>query len=284
MHISSYEYPTPLSIALLTDLHNRPFEDTISCVKELHPDIIAVAGDLILGHRFYGNIPIVEKQENVIPFLKACAAVSPTFFSYGNHEWQLNDIDVSAIRSTGAVILDNDYVSYRGVCIGGFTSARRTAYSSLDIPTSSNGEMYPDIHIPDNVKEKTVPDTSWLGNFELQPGYKILLCHHPEYRDLYLKDRKIDLILSGHCHGGQIRLFGHGLFSPGQGIFPKYTNGVYGNMIVSAGLANTAGIIPRLFNPREIVYISSGHSFIKIEKRKGVFTEGRQRMAFECSE
>jgi predicted MPP superfamily phosphohydrolase len=81
------------------------------------------------------------------------------------------------------------------------------------------------------------------------------LCHHPEYRDKYLKDRSIDLILSGHAHGGQIRLLGRGLYAPGQGIFPKYTSGIHANMIISRGLSNTAGFIPRLFNPREIVYI-----------------------------
>lgn len=54
----------------------------------------------------------------------------------------------------------------------------------------------------------------------------------------------IDLVLSGHAHGGQIRLFGQGLFAPGQGILPKYTSGVHENMIISKGLANTAGTIP----------------------------------------
>jgi predicted MPP superfamily phosphohydrolase len=48
---------------------------------------------------------------------------------------------------------------------------------------------------------------------------------------------------------------GRGLYAPGQGIFPKYTSGIHANMIISRGLSNTAGFIPRLFNPREIVYI-----------------------------
>jgi predicted MPP superfamily phosphohydrolase len=75
-----------------------------------------------------------------------------------------------------------------------------------------------------------------------------------------LRDHPIDLVLSGHAHGGQIRLFGRGLFSPGQGLLPFYTGGIYsgpyGKMIVSRGMANTAPPpIPRLFNPREIVII-----------------------------
>ena len=77
-------------------------------------------------------------------------------------------------------------------------------------------------------------------------------------RDLSLRHCGLtgfDLILSGHAHGGQIRLFGRGLFAPGQGIFPKYTSGIHGSMIISRGLSNTGGMIPRLFNRREIVYI-----------------------------
>ena len=48
--------------------------------------------------------------------------------------------------------------------------------------------------------------------------------------------------------------FREGLFAPGQGLLPKYTSGVHGNMIISRGLANTGGMIPRLFDPREAVY------------------------------
>ena len=57
-------------------------------------------------------------------------------------------------------------------------------------------------------------------------------------------------------HGGQIRLFGQGMFAPGQGVLPKFTSGVHGNMIISKGLANTAGMVPRVFNAREVVYIN----------------------------
>jgi hypothetical protein len=95
-----------------------------------------------------------------------------------------------------------------------------------------------------------MPDTEWLK--DSPEGYKVLLSHHPEYFGL-IKDYA-DLILAGHSHGGQIRLFGHGLFAPGQGFLPKYSKGRYENMIVSAGLANTTWV-PRLFNPTEIVIV-----------------------------
>ena len=97
---------------------------------------------------------------------------------------------------------------------------------------------------------------SWgLDAFCAAPGYRILLCHHPEYYSKYLRDLDIPLILSGHAHGGQVRIFGHGLYSPGQGVLPKLTSGVKdGRLVISRGLANRQKI-PRLFNPPEIVYV-----------------------------
>ena len=84
---------------------------------------------------------------------------------------------------------------------------------------------------------------------------KVLICHHPEYYPKYLKDMPIDIIVSGHAHGGQWRFFGRGVFAPGQGLFPKYTSGVYdGRLVVSRGLKKTI-IPPRIFNPREVVII-----------------------------
>ena len=96
---------------------------------------------------------------------------------------------------------------------------------------------------------------SWLDEFENQEGYKILLDHHPDNYEPYTKKRNIDLILSGHAHGGQIRLFGKGLYGKSQGFLPKYDGGVFDEkLVVSRGLSNTLPI-PRLWNPTEIVFI-----------------------------
>ena len=91
------------------------------------------------------------------------------------------------------------------------------------------------------------------------PGYKVLLCHHPEYYDK-LKSYPINLFLSGHCHGGQIRICNHGIFAPGQGLLPRYHHGVYdGRLVVSSGCANTASI-PRFGNEPEVVVVRVGGS------------------------
>ncbi|MBQ3816071.1 MAG: metallophosphoesterase, partial [Clostridia bacterium] len=59
------------------------------------------------------------------------------------------------------------------------------------------------------------------------PGFHILLCHHPEYWEPLVHGRRIELTVSGHAHGGQWRIFGRGVYAPGQGLFPRYTSGLY---------------------------------------------------------
>ena len=113
------------------------------------------------------------------------------------------------------------------------------------------------------LKKRQVPQLDWLDEFEQQEGFRLLLCHHPEYYPLYLRERKIGLIFSGHCHGGQWRFYSpihgetRGVFAPGQGLFPKLTSGIHdGKLVISRGLCNTS-FIPRINNPTEIVYITN---------------------------
>ena len=108
---------------------------------------------------------------------------------------------------------------------------------------------------PVGVKKHVPPELTWLDGFCAEPGYHILLCHHPEYYPRWLRERPIELILSGHAHGGQVRILGQGLYAPGQGVLPKLTSGVTeGRLVISRGLANCQRV-PRLFNPPELVYV-----------------------------
>lgn len=221
--------PKQYRIALVADLHDRDGGTIIASLRSEKPDIITIAGDLT------NNFP--GTREGFPPFLSACAAIAPTFYALGNHEFSFTAADMTLARQSGAVLLMDEYVSHGPLCIGGLTSQTRPARLSH--------------------RRKTVPPRlDWLSDFERQPGYKLLINHHPEYYRPYLRERNIDLILSGHAHGGQIRIFNRGLFSPGQGILPKYTHGLHdGRLIVSAGLANTVRFLPRWGNPTELVYI-----------------------------
>ena len=247
-----YKLNTPLSICLLSDLHERDFS-FLSQVHARRPDMIAVTGDVLYGYTTDENTLVADRM---IPFLSACADIAPTFFSLGNHEWMLHPDDIELIESAGVHVLDNCWIEWNGIFIGGLTSASATDYRRF---RAGSDLRYPKWNMQNSrIKDLTKPkhpDLDWLDEFSAQTGYKVLLTHHPEYWAL-IKDYNIDLALAGHAHGGQIRIAGHGLFAPGQGILPKLTSGVHdGRLVISRGLSNTAGIIPRLFNPREIVFV-----------------------------
>ena len=134
------------------------------------------------------------------------------------------------LADTGVCFLDDGFTLSHGLAIAGLCSGL--------------------------INEGGVPKLDFLSDFCACDAPKILLCHHPEYYKKYLKDMDIDLIVSGHAHGGQWRFFGRGVFAPGQGLFPKYTSGIHDNkLVISRGLKKS-GTIPRIFNSPEIVKIN----------------------------
>ena len=251
---TTYHLGTPVSIALLTDLHGHPYSNIISSVAARRPSFICLAGDFIYGTWPEGNISPLVSQTNVLPFFRACALVAPTYLSLGNHERILDEKDIGEIGRTGVTVLDNEWVEKDGIIIGGLTSAYVTDYRRAAEGIRTGENRYPKKEPMEGTASEGLPDTSWLAEYADVPGYHILLSHHPEYFPLL--PPSIELTLSGHAHGGQWRFFGRGVFAPGQGLWPKYTKGVYEGkrLVVSAGLANKA-LIPRLFNPTEVVYL-----------------------------
>lgn len=249
---------TPLRIALAADLHDRPEAEALAALKKGKPDLIAVCGDMlnarITGSSIYDELPggnrHLKNADHARAFLKYAAGIAPVFFTTGNHELYFDEEDREQLKEFGVVFLDNTFVRYKDLVIGGLSSP----YSVLAGTGKSRNSEESDFRwkkIFDSVR------LSWLEEFETKGGYKILLCHHPELYERYLKQHEsIDLILSGHTHGGQIRLFGQGLFAHGQGWLPKYTGGLYdGRLIITRGLANTTWI-PRIGNPKELVFVT----------------------------
>ncbi len=260
MQETFYNIHIPFKAALIADLHDQPYNDVLSSLKWQRPSMIFIPGDLI-----YGTVPsegLKIDSTKVLPFLENCAAIAPSFFSLGNHEWMLRSEDLLRIESTGVAVLDNRWVVHGGVAIGGLSSGRCTEYRKFceACPTApstiskTHNPLYPYMEFYAYLN-KVTPRMSWLDKFEAFNGYRLLLSHHPEYYPSCLKKRSIDLILSGHAHGGQWRFFGQGLYAPGQGIFPRLTSGVVdGKLVISRGLANMTPF-PRFFNPTEIVYL-----------------------------
>lgn len=246
----------PCKIALVSDLHEKPWDAALESLKRNRPALICVPGDF-----FFGRLPKSDckiREAGVLPFFTACAAIAPCFVSLGNHEWLLTDEDAALLRQTGAVLLDNAYtaaeIEGRRLVLGGLTSARVNEFRRA-LATGLSVLEANELTRPVGVKKRVPPELGWLDSFCAEPGYHVLLCHHPEYYPRWLKERPIDLILSGHAHGGQVRLFGQGLYAPGQGVLPRLTGGVKdGRLVISRGLANCQRV-PRLFNPPEMVYV-----------------------------
>lgn len=220
-------------IVQISDLHNKNFgkqpDRLIEEIQVLAPDMIVVTGDIVDSN--HTNI------ETAIAFLEAAVKIAPCYYITGNHELWLevevrNDL-MRRISKTGTIILDNEV---------------------LEITTKD-----------EKIKLVGLDDGSLLGDtlHDLtkdieQKEFVLLLAHEPQNMMFYSKEN-VDLILSGHAHGGQFRLPGiGGLVAPDQGILPKYTEGLHEengvSMIISRGLGNS--IIPiRLFNRPEIVCI-----------------------------
>ncbi|MBE6600407.1 MAG: hypothetical protein E7640_04330 [Ruminococcaceae bacterium] len=245
-NITSKKINRARRIVLISDVHDVELPTLAEDVAKLSPDIIAIPGDLTsrldkLEGEFAETDGKTATHASATELLSQLSRIAPTYYSFGNHElcghyYKKNfgllphRRNIELIEKTGARLLCDDFCRHDSeIAVGGLTSGM--------------------------TKESLVPMTDWLGEFEKQNGFRILLCHHPEYYEKYLKDRDIDLVLSGHAHGGQVRIFGRGLFAPGQGILPRYDGGVFcGRLVVGRGLANTVSF-PRLFNPRELVVI-----------------------------
>ena len=253
---TTYHLPGVPPIALLGDFHNGEAEPILHSLEQHHPSVICIAGDVVYAKAPESGL-IVAEQRHVLPLLRGCVAIAPTFMSLGNHESILCPEDMALIRGTEVTVLDNTYTTTDdGLVIAGLTShyildrrAFRAAHPSI--------EPYPRYQHDPEWQPIQEPDTDWLN--ELPDGYSILLSHHPEYYPLIPKN--INLVLAAHAHGGQVRFYNpfrrqwQGLYAPGQGWFPRYTSGKHGRMIITRGLTNTARV-PRINNPTEIVYIS----------------------------
>lgn len=252
-----YKISSAPRLAVLADLHNHPCSHILDSLRSRRPQIILIPGDIIYGSHPDDDQSPLDTQNYVLPCLSGCAKIAPTFMSLGNHEWMLDETDLKRIRSTGVTLLDNSWLQKENLVIGGLTSAyvldHRRFVASLPAPEKSKAR-YPKRE-PSAKKHRTItPDTSWLPAFCSTPGYHILLSHHPEYWPL-IAPYPVELCLSAHAHGGQWRIFGRGIWAPGQGFLPRWTSGIHdGRFVISRGLSNTTRI-PRIHNEPEIVYI-----------------------------
>lgn len=217
--VRSEKIRKPLTFAVVADLHNGTYDDILPHMQGV--DAILILGDLINRHR--------KGYANAVQFLKDAPEIAPTFYAIGNHEWKSKQRDEywPHVGKSRAVVLDNTYTLFEGIVLGALSSAPK-------------GEIR----------------TEFLAGMAQQPGYKLLMCHHPDWFASCVAPHAIDLTVAGHAHGGQVRVLGQGLYSPGQGILPRLTAGWYydGRLLVSRGMTNSARA-PRINNPCEMILL-----------------------------
>ena len=227
-------------IAQVSDLHNAEFGDEnqrlLDMLREAEPDMIAITGDLIDSRKT--NIAVA------LAFAEEAVRIAPCYYVSGNHEARVPEYRElkAGLEAAGVTVLDDARVEIE-------ISGKSITIIGVNDPSFLADYLTSDAAVMDRkLSELSSEDAS----------FTILLSHRPELFDTYAA-HDMDLVLTGHAHGGQFRLpLIGGLIAPNQGLFPKYDDGLYSegntNMIVSRGLGNS--IIPFRFNNRpEVVLI-----------------------------
>lgn len=245
--VASEELPQAFDgsrIVQVSDLHDASFgrnqSSLIKKVESADPDAIFLTGDLVDSNRY--------DLDSSLVLIDALMEMSEVYYVTGNHEVASNKVEeiLGALRERGVTVLENDSVEWA-------KDGESVQIAGIDDPL-----MEPDIH------EEEATGQS-LANAQLTEDFTLLLAHRPEYLPIYA-EYGADVVFSGHAHGGQVRIPGiGGLIAPGQGWFPKVTEGIFevdqSQMVVSRGLGNSTFPV-RIFNLPEIVVVT-------LEKGKG---------------
>ena len=226
-------------IAHVSDLHSAVFgrknEKLLSLIRAAKPDIIAITGDLIDSRH--------TDIDSALAFVEAAAEIAPVYYVTGNHESRLDFDEIEPrLIAAGARVLRNEA---EDIGRGG----ERIRLAGIDDPSF--------IRTGGTAEERAAAELEQLGDGG--GTFTVLLAHRPELVEVYA-EYGAGLVLSGHAHGGQVRLpFLGGLYAPGQGLLPEYDSGLYSlgetQMVVSRGLGNSVAPL-RVNNRPELVIVT----------------------------
>ena len=238
----------------LSDLHNQVYGENncklIDAVKNESPDLILIGGDMLVGKNGHSYEP-------ALACVKELVKIAPIYYANGNHEERMKlkpekyDQSYALYREKllefGVRLLENESTV--------LSDDSKVRLTGLEIPL----ECYT------HLKRREMPGGAIkerIGNRDPE-AFQVLLAHNPSYMKEYLA-WGADLILSGHLHGGMVRIPGiGGVIGPDFVLFPKYSGEMRRvgdqTVIVSKGLG-THTIHIRLFNPAEIVVMSLNNS------------------------
>lgn len=234
-------------IVHLSDLHSKTFGNRlVKAVAKEKPHLIAVTGDLIDDDR--------KDPQKMIALMGKLTKIAPVFYCVGNHDHRFAEMEENfeGLRTNGVTVLQNKITRFNAngeiITILGLDENQA---SKENYKQRKNGEFtYKDNRL-------------YFDELKKHGGFKLVLSHYPEnFAAIGEKSYNrfdFDLMLAGHAHGGQFRfpIIG-GLYAPGQGLFPKYCSGEYGDrpkLIVSRGLGNS-NFPFRLFNLPQIISIT----------------------------
>lgn len=222
-------------ILQVSDLHGREFgknnEQLVTAVIEAAPDIIVMTGDFIEGE---DELPTVET------LARQLAGIAPTYFVSGNHDWGSGKIKElrALLEDCGVTYLSNDY---------------------LELTRGGESIILAGVEDPNSLRDMVKPDELVDIINAIHPdSYIALLGHRNDFTEKY-PFLNVDIIFSGHGHGGLVRIPGvGGVFGTNLNFFPEYDRGVFHSgrydMVVSSGLAPMA--IPRFLNNPELVVVN----------------------------
>lgn len=245
-------------MVVLSDLHDHEFgkdnEQLIRRVKEQNPEMIILDGDMLNEDSKSDRVPV--------RLVKGLAEIAPVYYALGNHELDYIGVTegkkmqkhpedsglVKDLTDAGACVLEE---GYRDVEIDGCKVRIGGMYEyafALDGDNSA-GNLTGDAW-------------DFLEDFQNTDRYKIMLCHRPD--SFVFGDAcdywNIDLVISGHDHGGQVVIpFKGGLYGGDQGWFPAYVHGLYQlgkiRLFVTSGLSSEKQLLPRWNNRPEIAVL-----------------------------
>ena len=241
----------PVRLALLTDLHNTLYgkkqHKLIDAIQRQHPDAVLFTGDMSDGQ-------MDMEQARLLFFL--IGKQFPCYYVSGNHEfWAGNGAALKTIISSyGITVLEGENRLFQA-------NGQTIRICGVDDPARFRQGRYWGPELMAGWKKQLSACKSSLDDVH----YSVLLSHRPELTAYYTHlpsdpAKGFDLVLTGHAHGGQVRIpgFANGLFAPNQGVLPPYAGGRYklGDtvMIVSRGLCKN--VLPRIFNRPELVIIN----------------------------
>ena len=244
---SSSRLEEPLRLVQLTDLHSCQYgEDNrvlLEAISKEEPHLILMTGDMfsMSDSQYHGTLSLIRQA----------SAIAPVFYSYGNHELKycqnhgapLSEIQ-EALTQAGAVVLEREY---QDITVGGNTVRIGGFYGYGLPPQKTNGVL--------------TLESAFLEEFCDTESFTLLLSHRFEGFLLWgaMESYDISLTLSGHAHGGQIRLpLVGGLYAQEEGFFPRYTAGIFADgdrrLILSRGLGSHGWLL-RFGNQPELISV-----------------------------